>query len=392
MGVKISATSTLLLFFLAHVHCIPVVFDVTKHGAKPNADITQAIMSAWKEACASPTPSSVVIPKGTFLSNELKIEGPCKAPIEFHIQATLKAPADPSKMTGGCEWITFRNIDHFTLLGGGVFDGQGKTAWTQNDCKKTGKCSKLPNNLSFNFLTNSVLCDVTSLDSKLFHVNVLGCKNVTFQHFTVTAPGETLNTDGIHIGRSSEITIIDSVIKTGDDCVSIGDGSRQVHIEKVTCGPGHGISIGSLGKYPKEEDVVGIYVKNCTLINTGNGVRVKTWPASEPGVATDLHFEDIIMENVGNPVLIDQVYCPDNQCKAEIPSNVKLSRISFKNIRGTSSTPVAVKLACSKKFPCQGVEVADINLTYNGKEGPIKSECADVKPVFCGKMNPPACA
>lgn len=237
-----------------------------------------------------------------------------------------------------------------------------------------------------------MLRDVTTLDSKLFHVNVLGCKNVTFQHFTVTAPGESLNTDGIHIGRSSEITITNSVIKTGDDCVSIGDGSRQVHIEKVTCGPGHGISIGSLGKYPKEQDVVGIYVKNCTLINTGNGVRVKTWPASEPGVATDLHFEDIIMNNVGTPILIDQVYCPYNKCKASVPSNVKLSKISFKNIRGTSSTPVAVKLACSKKFPCHGVEVANINLRYNGKAGHAKSECTDVKPVFSGKMNPPACA
>ena len=109
-------------------------------------------MSAWKQACASPTPSSVVIPKGTFLSNELKIEGPCKAPIEFHLQATLKAPADPRKMMGGGEWITFRNIDHFTLLGGGVFDGQGKTAWTQNDCKQTGKCSKLPNVINYTSL------------------------------------------------------------------------------------------------------------------------------------------------------------------------------------------------------------------------------------------------
>ncbi|KAM7503728.1 hypothetical protein LguiB_002632 [Lonicera macranthoides] len=62
------------------------------------------------------TSSSLVIPKGEFLSNELKIEDPSEAPNEFHLQETLKALAEPSNMMGGGKWITFRNIDHFTLL------------------------------------------------------------------------------------------------------------------------------------------------------------------------------------------------------------------------------------------------------------------------------------
>lgn len=234
--------------------------------------------------------------------------------------------------------------------------------------------------------------EITSLDSKLFHVNVLGCKNISFVRFTITAPGDSLNTDGIHIGRSNGVKIMESDIKTGDDCVSIGDGSQQVTIEKVTCGPGHGIAVGSLGKYPKEEPVVGIFVRNCTITGTNNGVRVKTWPASEPGEASDIHFEDIIMNNVSNPVLIDQEYCPSGQCTKQIPSKVKISKVSFKNIRGTSGTQLAVKIVCSQGIPCDGVEVADIDLTYNGKEGPATSQCANVKPTFIGKMNPPACA
>ncbi|KAA0053892.1 exopolygalacturonase-like [Cucumis melo var. makuwa] len=32
------------------------VFDVTTYDAKPNADITTALASAWKEVCASTTP------------------------------------------------------------------------------------------------------------------------------------------------------------------------------------------------------------------------------------------------------------------------------------------------------------------------------------------------
>lgn len=37
-------------------------------------------------------------------------------------------------------------------------------------------------------------------------------------------------------------------ITTGDDCVSIQTGCSGVYIHNVNCGPGHGISIGGLGR------------------------------------------------------------------------------------------------------------------------------------------------
>lgn len=245
-------------------------------------------------------------------------------------------------------------------------------------------------NIRFDFLTNSMIRDVTTKDSKQFHVNVLGCKNLSFYHFTVIAPAESLNTDGIHIGRSSGINITNTNIQTGDDCISIGDGSEQISINNVTCGPGHGISIGSLGKYPNEAPVVGIRVKGATLTNTTNGIRVKTWPASPDGVASDMHFEDIIMDNVENPIIIDQEYCPYNQCKLQIPSRVKISDIDFKNIRGTTSSQLAVKLICSAEVPCQNIQLSDISLKYN--DGATTTLCKNINPILGGAQEPRACA
>ncbi|XP_022157387.1 exopolygalacturonase-like [Momordica charantia] len=365
------------------------IFDVTKFGAMPNADISKALMSAWKEACASPIQSKVIIPKVAYKLGTIDLTGPCKSPIEVQLQGTIQAPID---LTGE-GWVQFKYIDHFTLSGGGTFDGQGKAAWEKNDCDKNPKCDRLPMSLRFSFITNSIVSDITSKDSKNFHVQILGCNNLTFQHVNVNAPGDSINTDGIHIGRSTGINILSTNIGTGDDCISLGDGSKQVTITNVTCGPGHGISVGSLGRYTAEEPVEGIRATNCTIMNTSNGVRIKTWPASPTaGTASDMHFEDMIMVNVSNPILIDQEYCPYNQCNKKSPSKVKISKVSFKNVRGSSANALAVKLVCSAEVPCEDVEVADIDLTYNGNEGPISSQCKNVKPIISGKQNPRACS
>ncbi|XP_022769948.1 polygalacturonase-like [Durio zibethinus] len=396
MDVQLSITvvSVLLLLFTSTAKAQSGVFDVVaKYGAKADekTDLSQPLLDAWKEACASTTPSKIVIPKGTYLLSKATLEGPCKGPIELQVQGTVKAPADPSAFKDP-NWVVFNKLEQFTMSGGGVFDGQGAAAWGKNDCSKNKYCAALPINLRFNFVSNAMIQDITTKDSKQFNVNVLGCKNITFQHFTVSAPENSLNTDGIHIGRSDGVNVIDTDIKTGDDCVSIGDGSKNVVVQGVTCGPGHGISIGSLGKFQGEEPVSGIKVSKCTISNTMNGVRIKSWPASYPGSASDMHFEDITMNNVGNPILIDQEYCPWNQCDLKIPSRIKLSNISFKNIRGTSSTQQAVKLICSSGLPCEGVELADIDLTYKGPEGPAISYCSNVSPKLTGKQNPSACS
>lgn len=148
----------------------------------------------------------------------------------------------------------------------------------------------------------------------------MGCTNFTFDGLTITAPATSKNTDGIHIGRSTDdVKVLNTNISTGDDCISLGQGSRQITVQNVNCGPGHGISVGSLGKNPKEEATEHVLVKNCTISNTDNGVRIKTWPSS-PGTSpiTDMHFEDTIMVNVLNPVIIDQEYCPWNQCSKQV--------------------------------------------------------------------------
>lgn len=79
------------------------------------------------------------------------------------------------------------------------------------------------------------------VNSKGFHIKVLQSANVIVQNVTITAPGDSPNTDGVHISRSQNVTVQDTKIGTGDDCVSIGAGNTNITVKKVQCGPGHGL-------------------------------------------------------------------------------------------------------------------------------------------------------
>ncbi|AES65907.1 putative polygalacturonase [Medicago truncatula] len=390
---KFSTAIIVSFLFLAEFCAVQsLVLDISKFGGAPNSDITLALGNAWKEACASTTASKIVIPGGTYKMGGIELKGPCKAPIEVQVDGTIQAPADPSQIKAADQWVKFLYMEHLTLSGKGVFDGQGATAYKQAQpaAAWSGKKSnvKILMNLGFMFVNNSMVTGVTSKDSKNFHVMVLGCNNFTFDGFTVTAPSDSPNTDGIHMGRSTDVKILNTNIGTGDDCVSLGDGSRKITVQGVKCGPGHGISVGSLGRYTTEDNVEGVTVKNCTLTATQNGVRIKTWPDA-PGTITvsDIHFEDITMNNVTNPIIIDQEYCPWNACNKKVPSKVKLSKISFKNIQGTSGAPEGVVLVCSSAVPCDGVELNNVDVKFNGK--PAIAKCSNVKPTVTGTA--PAC-
>ncbi|CAL0322994.1 unnamed protein product [Lupinus luteus] len=355
---------TLFLFLASYVRAQTKVFDVTKYGARPNTDISNALTNAWKDACGSTTSSKVLVPKGTYMLNKLDLKGPCRAPINIHVDGNILAPKDPKLLNGVDQWVKFGYINFFTLSGGGTFDGQGEMTWKQNDCGPNKNCHIIPMNFGFAFLSNSIIHGITSKDSKYFHVNVLGCNNLTFINMNINAPATSPNTDGIHIGRSTQVHIYNSNIGTGDDCISLGDGSKQIHVQNVTCGPGHGISVGSLGKYPNEEPIEGFVVKNCTLKNTDNGVRIKTWPGT-PIISSvsNMHFEDIIMVNVRNPIIIDQQYCPWNQCTKQALTN------AWKDAcRSTTSSKVVVPKGTYmlNKLDLKGPCKAPINVQVDG--------------------------
>ncbi|XP_073099650.1 exopolygalacturonase-like isoform X1 [Elaeis guineensis] len=396
-----------LLFLLSLVCCYSIGnaetqkslsywnFNVLDYGARANGitDDSKAFMAAWKAACAAVGVVKLHIPAGTYLIGPTKFAGPCKNvhSLTVNMKGYLKATTDLSQYVTGDDWVEFAWVDMLILTGGGTFDGQGAVSWPYNKCPTNKHCKVLPTSVKFVATSNTLVQNIKSLNSKFFHIALVGCKNFWGKNIQITAPSNSPNTDGIHIERSTGVTIYNSVIGTGDDCISIGHSNSEVLLSGISCGPGHGISIGSLGRYHNEGDVRGLVIKDSTLAGTSNGVRIKTWENS-PGTskAVNMTFENIVMNSVANPIIIDQMYCPYSSCASDAPSGVILSDIFFRNIRGTSTTPVAVTLRCSRGVPCKNVNLQDVNLKYVGQL-PATASCMNVKASYSGTQIPPPC-
>ncbi|TXG71856.1 hypothetical protein EZV62_000435 [Acer yangbiense] len=365
-------------------------YNVLSFGARGNGvtDSTQAFISAWSAACASTGPTRIYVPKGRYFLGSVAFNGDCKSSeITLQIDGTLIAPADYHVLGQFKNWVSFDRVNRVSIIGG-AFDAKGSALWT---CK-AGAATNCPEGATTLRITNSTnirINGLVSLNSQLYHIVIDGCQNVNIEGVMVIASGESPNTDGIHIEESTNVAIMNSVMKTGDDCISIGPGTTNLWIERVTCGPGHGISIGSLGQDMKEDGVQNVTVKNTTFIGTQNGLRIKTWARPSNGFVQGVQFIGAFMYYVENPIVIDQSYCPhDLNCPDQV-SGIQISDVTFQDIRGVSTAPIAIKFDCSVKFPCKGIKLQNVNLKYLKQEA--QSSCTNVIGEALGLVKPDGC-
>ncbi|XVF76921.1 hypothetical protein PTKIN_Ptkin13bG0306200 [Pterospermum kingtungense] len=364
-------------------------YSVLSYGAKPdgNFDSTQAFIAAWTMACGSINPTIIYVPPGRFLLRNAVFRGQCKNnAIVFRIDGTLVAPSDYMVIGSAGNWLIFEHVNGVSIYGG-ILDGQGTDLWA---CKRSGRgCPSGATSLGFSNSRNIVIKRLTSLNSQMFHIVINGCDNVKVDGVRVSASGNSPNTDGIHVQSSSGVTILNSRIGTGDDCISVGPGTSNLWIENVACGPGHGISIGSLGKELEEPGVQNVTVKTVTFTGTQNGVRIKSWGRHSTGFARNILFQHAVMTDVENPIVIDQHYCPDEKnCPGQV-SGVKISDVTYQDIHGTSATEVAVKFDCSSEYPCSDIRLDDVKLTYRNK--PAEASCKNSDGTTSGFVRPSSC-
>ncbi|CAN8253865.1 unnamed protein product [Cochlearia groenlandica] len=354
------------------------VLDVTSYGAIGDCktDDTLGFKMAWDVACMTTGQVMLLVPYTfCFLVKPTSFNGPCKTNITFQIDGIIISPDGPRSWPWNYkrQWLMFYRVNGLSVQGYGLINGRGQK-WWDLPCKphkgpnwktQTGPCDS-PVAIRIFQSARVTIKGLSFINSAQFHLRLDNCSDVLVDSVTINAPTSSPNTDGIHIENTHNVKIRDSVISNGDDCISIGSGCYNVDIINVTCGPSHGISIGSLGVHNTTAHVANITVTNSTIWNSDNGVRIKTWQGGS-GSVSSIVFRNILMVNVRNPLMIDQYYCQTKSCVNQT-SAVIISDVLYTNIKGSydrRSTPI--HFACSDSFPCTNLRFEDVDLfPYKG--------------------------
>lgn len=72
-------------------------------------------------------------------------------------------------------------------------------------------------------------------------------------------------------------------------------------------------------------------------------------------------------------------------------SGVKVSDVTYKGIRGTSATKVAVKFDCSAANPCTSLRLEDVKLTYTNEDQVAQASCSNANGKAHGLVQPNSC-
>ena len=377
--------------------------DVRRFGAVGDGvhDDTAAIQAAIN---CCPEKGRVLIPAGEYLVTPLFLRS--RITIEIQKAATLRLCTDRAKfpilpgMTlsidetddynlGSWEgnpldtfasFITGVNVEDVALIGEGVLDGQADQAdWWVNHRTKRGAWR--PRMLFLNHCQGVTVQGLTFRNSPCWNLHPYFSKDLQFLNISVTAPANSPNTDGFDPESCEHMLLAGAHFSLGDDCIAIKSGKlymgqryktpcSDLEISHCLMENGHGgMTCGS----EMAGGVNKVYLHDCLMRNTDRGLRIKTRRGrGEQGVIDDIVFENVLMERVGTPYVVNALYyCDPDGKTAYVQSREKqpvdertprIGRIAFRHVTATDVTCAGYFLGLPER-PIEWVEMENVTIT-----------------------------
>ena len=192
----------------------------------------------------------------------------------------------------------------------------GTESWYQLalDAKNSGKEQNNPA-LIVATANSFTLYDIDLLNSAFYHVEFRDADGFTAWGVKIFTPDTAKNTDGIDPYAATDVTITNSYLQDGDDCVAVkaGDGpSKNITVSNNHCYGTHGLSIGS----ETNDGVTNVLMENNTLQGTDssgtksssdNGIRIKSDP-SRGGTVSQVTYDNTCMIGVKDLLMFNPFY------------------------------------------------------------------------------------
>ena len=226
--------------------------------------------------------------------------------------------------------LSAQNGEDIHIVGRGVLDGNAQNSdfWTGFRSFPASR----PRLVSLLHCENVAFHGITARNSPAWNFHPFHCRDVGFYDVAVLAPKDSPNTDALDPEACDGVDVIGCRFSVGDDCIAIKSGkielaqrfswpARRHTVRNCLMEFGHGaVTLGS-------ESAMGIReltVSQCWFRQTDRGLRIKTRRGrGEKCDITDITFENIRMEGVLTPVVINMWY---NCCDPDRHSEYVWSR------------------------------------------------------------------
>jgi polygalacturonase len=371
------------------------VCDVSAYGAHGDGKTldTQAIQRAVN-ACAAHGGGTVLLANGTFLSgtivltNNITLRIPAGATLlaSPHIEDFRPFPPEDvpliavdgstqNKGNGPYHLIHASGASHVTIEGGGIIRGNGEAYWDRNPDSSFSARRPRPSPLiEFVGSHHINIRDVTIEDAPGWTVHPLDSDDVMIRGISIFNNARGPNTDGIDVDSTRNVSISDTHIESGDDCIVLkttgrrGDpvaSTENIVVANTICSSANqGFKIGteSRGNFRN------ITFSNATLFKAPDFFRPLT-AAIALSMVDGATMENVIVSNV----VITDARTPlflrlGNRGRGQKqPGPGELRHVVFSNIIATGGT-LASSITGLAGHPLHDVTLSDIDITMQGGE------------------------
>ncbi len=375
--------------------------DVRDFGAA--GDGTTEDSSALQTAILScPAGGVVFLPAGTFRSKPLFL----KSGVTVYVSeaATLLGETDRNRYpvlpasdeTGEplgswegepqpifASLITGIGVENAAVIGPGTIDGNAENGdWWQHPREAVGGAFR-PRGIFLTHCRNIVLQGFTLRNSPSWNLHPFRSEGIDVLSLRIESPKDSPNTDGCDPESCDGVRILGVDISVGDDCIALKSGRygpgcpnlvpcQNVTIRNCRMAFGHGgVVLGS----ESSGGIRDLSVSRCLFHETDRGLRIKTRRGrGRFGVIDGVTFEDIRMEGVLTPFVINMFYFCDPDGKTEyvwskspLPVDDRtpvLGRFTFRDIVCTDAHVAAGFFYGLPESPIAGITLENVSVRF----------------------------
>jgi len=216
----------------------------------------------------------------------------------------------------------------------GWVDAHGQAWWDAN--QQTNR----PHGFAFSKVNGGTIRNIKIWKPIGWNFATSGSSNVQIVNNQILAASSTgsfpFNTDGFSAGGTN-LTFSNNHVVNGDDCLTVGNGAKNIYWTDSYCEGGHGLSIGSLGEGGQVADVENVLIENTLMNNTLYAARFKSWTGGN-GAARNITWRNIAFDNVPFPIYITQNYWDQEDGSpppANTANNTRIEDFLFQGFAGT---------------------------------------------------------